>query len=84
MRSLAERRNAYERLTQFEESILPAARKSADAAEFAFSHGALAIMDVLDVRRTYRLTQLDAVSARADYAKAAANMPAAPMPGDAQ
>ena len=82
MRLLADRRSAAERLTRFDQQLLPAAKKSADATEFAFVHGAIAIMDVLDVRRTYRLTQLDALAARVDYAKlVAASMPV-PVAGE--
>ncbi len=82
MRLLADRRSAAERLTRFDQQLLPAAKKSADATEFAFVHGAIAIMDVLDVRRTYRLTQLDALAARLDYAKlVAASMPV-PVDGE--
>jgi len=70
-------------LARYEDAdgLLPAARKSADAAEFAFQHGALAIMDLLDVRRTYRNTQLDALAARAAYAKALAALRAAASEG---
>jgi cobalt-zinc-cadmium efflux system outer membrane protein len=81
-RILADRRSAAERLVRFEENILPAARKAAEGAEFAFLHGAIAIMDVLDVRRVYRLTQLDAVNARADFAKAAASLEFFSSPGE--
>jgi cobalt-zinc-cadmium efflux system outer membrane protein len=63
------------------DGLMPAARKSADAAEFAFQHGALAIMDLLDVRRTYRNTQLDALAARAAYAKSLAALRAAASEG---
>jgi cobalt-zinc-cadmium efflux system outer membrane protein len=62
-------RVAYERLRRYDDELLIVAKKSADAAEFAFAHGALGIMDLLDVRRTYRSAQLDALAARAAYAK---------------
>jgi len=70
-------------LARYEDAdgLMPAARKSADAAEFAFQHGALAIMDLLDVRRTYRNTQLDALAARAAHAKALAALQAAASEG---
>ena len=76
-------RTAAEVLAQYEaaDGLLASARKSADAAEFAFQHGALAIMDLLDVRRTYRSTQLDALSARANYAKSLAALQAAASEG---
>jgi len=62
-------RLAYGRIKRYDDSLLAAAKKSADAAEFAFSHGALGVMDVLDARRTYRAIQIDALTARADFAK---------------
>lgn len=65
-------RSNGERLQRIDDSLLPAARKSAQAAEFAYQHGALPIADVLDVRRSYRAVQLDALAARNDYAKALA------------
>ncbi|CDG83208.1 TolC family protein [Janthinobacterium agaricidamnosum] len=70
-------RSAYERARRYDDGLLAAAKKSADAAEFAFQHGALGIMDLLDVRRTWRSTQLEAVAAHADYAKSLAAWTAA-------
>lgn len=61
---------AYERVQRYDDSLLAAAKQSVDAAEFAYKNGALGVMDILDARRTYRATQLDAVGARDDYAKA--------------
>lgn len=78
MRLLADQQSAAERLIRFDDQLLPAAKKSADATEFAFLHGAIAIMDVLDVRRTYRLTQLDALAARVEHAKVIASLVPAP------
>lgn len=70
LRILEERQTAAERLTRYQDELLPAATKSAAAAEFAFAHGAIGIMDVLDVRRTLRQTQLETLVARVDFAKA--------------
>lgn len=56
--------------TRFQNELLPAARKSAEATEFAFKNGAVPVMDVLDARRTYRSIELDAINAKADLAKA--------------
>jgi outer membrane protein, heavy metal efflux system len=64
--------SARERLTRFEAELLKEAERSAAAAEFAFKNGAIGVMDLLDARRTLKLIQLDAISARADLAKAAA------------
>lgn len=82
MRLLADQHGAAERLIRFDNELLPAAKKSANATEFAFIHGAIAIMDVLDVRRTYRLTQLDGLAARTDYAKIVANFAPIPISGE--
>lgn len=61
---------AQERLDRYQGQLLAEARKSADSAEFAYSHGALGVMDLLDVRRTFRATLLEAATAQSDYAKA--------------
>ncbi|MBA5690762.1 TolC family protein, partial [Rugamonas apoptosis] len=79
--SLEQVRTAGQKLRLDDEQLLPAAGKSADAAEFAFQRGALGIMDLLDVRRTYRSAQLDALAARADYAKSVAALQAAVSEG---
>ena len=76
-RSRADAQAAFERIARYDDGLLAAARKSVDATEFAFSHGALGVMDVLDARRTWRATQLDALAARADYAKSLAAWQAA-------
>ncbi|MGZ5182997.1 MAG: TolC family protein [Ramlibacter sp.] len=65
------------RVERFDSEILPAARKAAEAAEFAFAHGAAGVMDVLDVRRAYRTAELDALAAHADFAKSLAALDAA-------
>lgn len=63
---------SQQRAAAFQGQLLEAARHVADTAEFAFEHGALGVTDVLDARRTYRMTQLDGIDARADYLKALA------------
>lgn len=68
---------ASARVARYEGEILPAARKSLDAGEFAFAHGAMGVMDVLDVRRNWRAAQLDASAAHADLAKSLAALDAA-------
>lgn len=77
VRSWQDARANFDRIQRFDDGLLAAAKKSADAAEFAFKHGALGVMDVLDARRTYRATQLDALAARVDYAKSLAAWQAA-------
>jgi cobalt-zinc-cadmium efflux system outer membrane protein len=64
--------SALERLSRFEQDLLPAAQKTADAAEFAFKNGAISVMDLLDARRTLKAVLIDAANARADHAKAQA------------
>ncbi len=63
---------AAERLERFDGSLLAAADRSAQAAEFAFQRGATSVLEVLDARRTLRAVQLEALAARTDYAKALA------------
>ena len=72
MKTWQDARASFERLKRYDDSLLAVAKKSSDAAEFAFRHGALGVMDVLDARRTYRAIQLDALTVRADYAKSLA------------
>lgn len=64
--------SASERARRFDESVLDAARKSAEAADFAYKHGAMGVMDLLDAHRTLRALQLEAATTHADYAKAEA------------
>jgi cobalt-zinc-cadmium efflux system outer membrane protein len=61
---------ARERRLRIETDLLPQARKSADAAEFAFRNGAIGVMDLLDARRTLRAIQIEATAARVDHARA--------------
>jgi cobalt-zinc-cadmium efflux system outer membrane protein len=59
-----------ERVARFDTSLLAAARRSADAAEFAFRRGAISVLEVLDARRTLRAVRVEELAARTDYAKA--------------
>lgn len=61
---------AAERLNRYRNELLAKAEKSARAAEFAYSQGALSLLDLLDARRTSKAVQLEAANARADHAKA--------------
>jgi cobalt-zinc-cadmium efflux system outer membrane protein len=63
---------AAERVARYDGSLLDAAGRSAQAAEFAFQRGALSVLEVLDARRTLRAVQLESVAARTDHAKALA------------
>ena len=44
--------------------------QASDAAEFAYTRGAIGVMDLLDARRQLYATRLEAVNALADYARA--------------
>lgn len=61
---------ARDRLTRLESGLLANAERVAKAAELAYSKGAMGLMDLLDTRRTLRQVQVEAATARADYAKA--------------
>lgn len=64
---------ARDRLLRLENGLLADARRVAEAAELAYGKGAMGLMDLLDARRTLRQVQLEAATARADYAKALAD-----------
>ncbi len=61
---------AASRLLAYEQDILPRANRVAQNAERAYRLGAQSLGDLLDTRRTLRATQLEALAARLDYAKA--------------
>ncbi len=69
-RLAAEARSNRERVRQFREQIAPRASTVLKQAEFAFARGAIPLTDLLDARRTHRSTQLDALAAQLDAAKA--------------
>jgi cobalt-zinc-cadmium efflux system outer membrane protein len=62
--------SARDRYKRLEGGLLADAERVAKAAELAYSKGAMGLMDLLDARRTQRQIQIEAASARADYAKA--------------
>jgi len=63
---------AEDRRRRLETGLLADAERVAKAAEFAYSKGAMGLMDLLDARRTLRQVQIEAAMARADHAKALA------------
>lgn len=73
---------ARDRVQRFDRELLAEATRAAGAAEFAYRNGALGVIDLLDARRVLVATQVDAVSAHADLAKAAAAWRAATQPAD--
>lgn len=60
------------RLQSFEADIVPRARRVAQMSELAYGRGALALVDLIDARRTLRSVLLDQIAARADHARALA------------
>jgi len=71
-RAAADLNASADRLERFDASLLGAAQRSAEAAEFAFSRGAISVLEVLDARRTLRAVRLEALAARNDHARALA------------
>lgn len=62
--------NAADRALRYEQEILPRARQAGDAAQLAYDKGAMPLSDLLDARRILRTTLMDAITARADHARA--------------
>lgn len=69
--------SSIDRVKRYDEQALGEAQKVADAAEFAYQHGAINLTDLLDARRTLHSIQLDAVNSHADFAKSLATWRAA-------
>lgn len=63
---------AAERVRRFDTALLKDAERAAKGAEFAYEKGAAGVLELLDARRTLFGTRVDAVAARADYARALA------------
>ncbi len=64
--------SSADRVQRLREVLLAAADKAAQGAEFAYSRGAIGLMDVLDARRQLIATKLEAIAVQTDYAKALA------------
>ncbi len=77
VKSRADLESARDRVQRFREVLLAEAQKSAEGAEFAYSRGAIGVMDLLDARRQLYATRLEASGAQADYAKSLAAWQAA-------
>ena len=65
-------KTAEARVLHYDDNLLKEADKVLQSAEFAYKQRAQSVMDLLDARRTYKATQIEAQSARADYATALA------------
>jgi cobalt-zinc-cadmium efflux system outer membrane protein len=61
-----------DRVLHYDNNLLKEADKVLQSAEFSYKQGAQSVMDFLDARRTYKLTQIEAVNARYNYAKSLA------------
>ncbi len=59
-----------QRNASYVETIIPQAVAVLKQAEFAYSKGALSLTDLLDARRTYRATRIDAIGVHSELAKA--------------
>lgn len=70
-------RRANDRWRTLQEQALPAARRTANAAELAFSKGAISALEFLDAQRLLRTAELDTLQARGDLARARATLDAA-------
>jgi cobalt-zinc-cadmium efflux system outer membrane protein len=70
--SRADLEAAQERVQRFRNELLLEAQRAADGAEFAYSKGAIGVLDLLDARRQLYATRLEASSTVADYAKSLA------------
>lgn len=71
-RAQGDAQSAADRVRRFREALLAAAEKAAAGAEFAYSRGAIGVMDLLDARRQLYAARLEAATVQADYAKALA------------
>jgi outer membrane protein, heavy metal efflux system len=72
LRLHAERSVAAQRLDNYVLAILPPAKQVLANAELAYSKGAMSLTDLIEARRTLRSTQLEALAAKADFAKSLA------------
>ncbi|MEO7728074.1 MAG: TolC family protein, partial [Burkholderiales bacterium] len=63
---------ATERVQRFRETLSAEAQRAAEGAEFAYSKGAIGVLDLLDARRQLYATRLELSNTLADYAKSLA------------
>lgn len=62
--------SALARYNAYGKDILPRAQKVAAQAEFAYSKGAIPLVDLLDARRTLKASLLEALDVQQEFAKA--------------
>ena len=63
-------RAAGERAEDYEQQILPRARRVAQLAELAYGRGAMPLTDLIEARRTLRAALLEDLAARTEHARA--------------
>jgi cobalt-zinc-cadmium efflux system outer membrane protein len=83
-RSRSDLESAAERVRRSHDSVLAAADKAAASAEFAYSRGAIGVMDLLDARRQLYAVRLETATVQSDYSKALAAWRASIAAGAAQ
>ncbi len=62
--------SSQQRAVNYASNIAQAAKQVTDQAELAYNKGALSLTDLLEARRTWRLTALEAIAAQTDFDKA--------------
>lgn len=65
-----ELQSSQARAASYNDGIAPEAKRVADQAELAYNKGALSLTDLLEARRTWRATTLEAIAAQTDFKKA--------------
>jgi cobalt-zinc-cadmium efflux system outer membrane protein len=65
-----ELQSSQARAVSYNDGIAPEAKRVADQAELAYNKGALSLTDLLEARRIWRATTLEAISAQTDFEKA--------------
>lgn len=68
---LQELDQANARFKTLQDQTLQSARRTDKAADIAYARGAMSTFEYLEAKRALRLAEIDAVTARADAAKAA-------------
>ncbi|MGV0953362.1 MAG: TolC family protein [Fluviibacter sp.] len=71
---LEELEQANSRLKSLQDQALASARRTDKAADIAYARGAMSTFEYLDAKRALRLAEVDALTARADAARAASTI----------
>ena len=70
LRLVQDLKSSQTRAASYSEGIAPQAKRVADQAELAYNKGALSLTDLLEARRVWRATTLEAIAAQTDFEKA--------------